>query len=107
MLAAIHAVDKVHAGTKDSSVMYIPICPVTEQNATYMVQQREAFRSGAPGPDFGGGEGEARHQGRLGEGDLARLDGLRAMGMQKLEVKDEMKRGEREVMERANRVLGF
>ncbi|KAH7322632.1 DUF1479 domain protein [Stachybotrys elegans] len=103
----IHAVDKVHAGTQDSSVMYIPICPVTEQNAAYMVRQREAFRQGAPGPDFGGGEGEARHEGRLGEGDLARLRGLRAMGMQRLEVREGMRRGEREVVERANRVLGF
>ncbi|KAF4943553.1 hypothetical protein FGADI_13344, partial [Fusarium gaditjirri] len=32
----IHSVDKVHAGTSDSSVLYIPICPVTAQNAEYM-----------------------------------------------------------------------
>ncbi|KAF5533931.1 DUF1479 domain-containing protein, partial [Fusarium mexicanum] len=32
----IHSVDKVHAGTADSSVLYIPICPITAQNAEYM-----------------------------------------------------------------------
>ena len=42
----IHAVDKVHAGTTDSSVMYIPTCPLTETNAEYLVRQREAFKAG-------------------------------------------------------------
>lgn len=51
---AIHAVDKVHAGTGDSSVMYIPCCPLTETNAEYLVRQREAFAEGRPAPDFPG-----------------------------------------------------
>ncbi|KAF5018876.1 hypothetical protein F66182_9137, partial [Fusarium sp. NRRL 66182] len=51
----IHAVDKVHAGTSDSSVLYIPVCPVTKQNGEYMARQRDAFRAGTPGPDFPGG----------------------------------------------------
>jgi len=51
---AIHAVDKVHAGTSDSSVMYIPCCPLTETNAEYLVRQREAFSEGRPAPDFPG-----------------------------------------------------
>lgn len=42
----IHAVDKVHAGSTDSSVMYIPTCPLTETNAEYLVRQREAFKAG-------------------------------------------------------------
>ncbi|KAF5234576.1 hypothetical protein FANTH_12094, partial [Fusarium anthophilum] len=57
----IHSVDKVHAGTADSSVLYIPICPITAQNAEYMVRQREAFLRGTPGPDFPGGAGESGH----------------------------------------------
>ena len=43
---AIHAVDKTHAGAADSSVMYIPACPLTENNAKYLVRQREAFLQG-------------------------------------------------------------
>ena len=48
---AIHAVDKTHAGKDDSSVMYIPACPLTEANADYLVRQREAFFEGTSPPD--------------------------------------------------------
>jgi Protein of unknown function (DUF1479) len=30
---SLHAVDKVHAGRGDSSVIYTPACPLTEVNA--------------------------------------------------------------------------
>ena len=43
---AIHAVDKIHAGKSDSSVMYIPACPLTEANAEYLKRQRETFFEG-------------------------------------------------------------
>ncbi|CAI4217794.1 unnamed protein product [Parascedosporium putredinis] len=56
----IHAVDKVHAGKSDSSVLYIPVCPTTEINAKYLVRQRQAFIDGTPGPDFPGGKGWGR-----------------------------------------------
>ena len=46
-LAAIHSVDKVHAGSSDSSVLYIPVCPVTDINAEYAARQRAAFRAGS------------------------------------------------------------
>ena len=45
-MKAIHAVDKTHAGTTDSSVIYIPACPLTETNAEYLKRQREAFLEG-------------------------------------------------------------
>ncbi|SCO50636.1 related to DUF1479 domain protein [Fusarium fujikuroi] len=97
----IHSVDKVHAGTADSSVMYIPICPITAQNAEYMVRQREAFLRGTPGPDFPGGAGESGHVGR---GTEEMLDGAarRAMGLSALRTE-----GEDEVVREANRILGF
>ncbi|SCV57157.1 related to DUF1479 domain protein [Fusarium fujikuroi] len=97
----IHSVDKVHAGTADSSVMYIPICPITAQNAEYMVRQREAFLRGTPGPDFPGGAGESGHVGR---GTEEMLDGAarRAMGLSALRAE-----GEDEVVREANRILGF
>lgn len=42
----IHAVDSVHKGLSDSSVMYIPACPLTIENAKYLVRQRDAFLEG-------------------------------------------------------------
>ena len=48
---AIHAVDKIHVGKDDSSVMYIPACPLTEANAGYLVRQREAFFEGRSPPE--------------------------------------------------------
>ena len=42
----IHAVDSIHAGTTDSSVMYIPACPLTEANARYLARQRQSFIEG-------------------------------------------------------------
>ncbi|KZV93442.1 DUF1479-domain-containing protein, partial [Exidia glandulosa HHB12029] len=54
----IHAVDKKHAGASDSSVLYIPACPLTEENARTLARQKGCFIEGTPSPDFGGGEGE-------------------------------------------------
>ncbi|KAI0475709.1 DUF1479 domain protein [Xylariaceae sp. FL0804] len=106
----IHAVDKVHEGRSDSSVLYIPICPVTEQNARYLRRQREAFLAGAPGPDFPGGRGEAGHVGRPTEDYLrahSGAEGLRALGFEKLVAAESDGKGAREVMVKANEILGF
>ncbi len=54
MMPAIHAVDKTHNGTGDSSVLYIPVCPTTEESAKYVARQRAAFLEGTPAPDFPG-----------------------------------------------------
>lgn len=81
---SIHAVDKIHAGKSDSSVMYIPACPFTEANASYLVRQKEAFLSGTPGPDFPGGKGESEHAGRMTRRDIEEAGGemgLAAMGL--------------------------
>jgi hypothetical protein len=53
----LHAVDEIHKGAGDSSLLYIPACPLTERNARYLVRQRKAFLEGTPGPDFPGGAG--------------------------------------------------
>jgi hypothetical protein len=42
----IHAVDKNHNGTGDSTVLYIPATPLTEQNAEYLARQRTNFVQG-------------------------------------------------------------
>ena len=107
----IHAVDPKHTGHVDSSVLYIPVCPLTADNARYLVRQRDTFCSGAPSPDFGGGVGEARHVGRPREADLPALmgdEGRRAMGLARWPGEEEgLTSGEREVLKMANAELGF
>ncbi|KAF2198707.1 DUF1479-domain-containing protein [Delitschia confertaspora ATCC 74209] len=107
----IHAVDKTHAGTQDSSVLYIPACPLTETNAKYLVRQRDAFVEGVASPDFGGGAGESEHVGRVKVQDMEGLvgeEGCRGMGLREWDSGAEgLTNGEREVLDRANKVLGF
>ncbi|KAK5131820.1 hypothetical protein LTR08_000575 [Meristemomyces frigidus] len=108
---AIHAVDSIHAGTTDSSVLYIPACPLTVGNAAFLARQRAAFLAGTPCPDFGGGVGESAHVGRPGVADVARVDagdGMRAFGLRAWESDGVgLSAGQREVMDRANKILGF
>jgi len=103
---SIHAVDKMHAGKGDSSVMYIPACPLTEVNARYLVRQREAFTNGTPGPDFPGGKGECEHVGRMRKGDIEAAggeDGLRAMGLGNWSSQLE---SEKKIVRVANSIVG-
>ncbi|KAK1723373.1 uncharacterized protein BDZ83DRAFT_626510 [Colletotrichum acutatum] len=102
----IHAVDKVHQGQSDSSVMYIPVCPATDLNVGYLARQREAFLEGLPGPDFPGGKGESEHVGRPGEDAIQGVEARRAMGLEKL-IGAGDGHGERDLIQRANEVLGF
>ncbi|KAI2607829.1 DUF1479-domain-containing protein [Hypoxylon sp. NC1633] len=106
----IHAVDKVHKGISDSSVLYIPVCPVTELNAKYLVRQKEAFINGTPGPDFPGGQGESSHVDRSTESYLrshATSEGLRASGFEKLVPSAADTFGAKSVVSLANGILGF
>jgi len=107
----IHAVDGIHSGETDSSVLYIPACPLTVHNAEFLARQRRAFLNGYPCPDFGGGVGESRHAGRPGVQDVVKVNagaGMQAFGL-KAWNSDEggLGQGQREVMDRANKVLGF
>ncbi|KAF2017640.1 DUF1479-domain-containing protein [Aaosphaeria arxii CBS 175.79] len=107
----IHAVDKVHSGTSDSSVLYIPACPLTEESAINLAEQRRAFIDGTPSPDFGGGIGESEHIGRVNVEEMEGLvgvEGCRAMGLHEWDSDAEgLTPGQREVLDRANKVLGF
>lgn len=97
-------------GKDDASVLYIPVCPTTEQNAKYLKRQREAFINGTPGPDFPGGVGESQHVDKCGPEylrSLADSEGLRAAGFEKLAPKDQEPIGSRKVIEEANQILGF
>ncbi|KNG88506.1 hypothetical protein ANOM_003223 [Aspergillus nomiae NRRL 13137] len=107
----IHAVDRVHNGSGDSSVLYIPACPVTEANANYVKRQRNDFREGVPPPDFPGGKGESEHVGRATETCLRKSTsslGLRSLGLDKWDLDDQsLKKGQRLVLDRSNQILGF
>lgn len=107
----IHAVDRVHQGSSDSSVLYIPVCPLTVDNAAYLRRQRECFLSGAPSPDFGGGEGESNHIGRPTVEVVPSLmneEGMRGIGVKEWDsTAPGLSKGQREVMDLANRELGF
>ncbi|MCJ1420300.1 hypothetical protein MMC32_006657 [Xylographa parallela] len=107
----IHAVDKIHEGKSDSSVLYIPVCPVTETNAEYLARQRDAFLSGLPGPDFPGGKGESEHIGRPTIDYLskhAQKEGMQAMGLESLSTTGrEDTFGGKIAIERANAILAL
>jgi hypothetical protein len=107
---AIHAVDKKHGGTSDSSVLYIPVCPTTKASAEYVARQRAAFLQGTPGPDFPGGEGESRHIGRATEDYVKKYCdpvGVQAMGLGKLATVEGDTEGGKAAVQQANEVLGF
>lgn len=99
--------DKVHQGSSDSSVLYIPVCPTTALNAEYLATQRAAFRAGTPGPDFPGGRGEADHVDRPAEAAITGGLGRAAMGLERLGINDGATQGERDVVAKANAILGF
>lgn len=103
----IHSVDKEHRGRGDSSVLYIPACPMTPPNVEFLMKQRKAAVAYAPPPDFpgAGGEGELGFKGAFDWNSLP-TDGLRAMGLgsQKWDVNENMSDGERKVVEDANRM---
>jgi len=107
----IHAVDKKHAGTSDSSVLYIPACPLTEVNAEFLLRQREAFMEGIPCPDFGGGDGESKHVGRWGVDEVSEISdegALRAFGLSKWDSSEQgLSPGQHALMNKANKILGF
>jgi Protein of unknown function (DUF1479) len=102
----IHSVDKEHQGAGDSSVLYIPACPMTPPNVDFLMRQRKAALAYSPPPDFpgAGGEGELGFEGAVDWNDVS-SDGLRAMGLgsQKWELTGSMSEGERKVVEDANR----
>ncbi|KAI9670008.1 MAG: hypothetical protein M1831_007044 [Alyxoria varia] len=107
----IHAIDQVHKGTSDSSVMYIPSCPLSEVNAQYLARQRDAFLNGTPGPDFPGGEGESRHVGKPTVDDMLKTTeagSLRAFGLESWNSEEELlSPGQKTIMDFANKSLGF
>ena len=106
----IHAVDSIHAGKSDSSVMYIPACPTTKLNVDCARQQREHFLQGIPPSDFPGGVGESQH---IGRGDAATVmaiagpEALRSFGFAPFDLAAAKMKGEADVLKYGNEVMGF
>ena len=103
----IHAVDQEHQGSSDSSVLYIPACPITGPNVEHLKKQRDAAVRYSPPPDFpgAGGAGELGFEGGV---DWSRLPagGLKAMGMGEngWQVEDSMSEGEKNAIFEANKI---
>lgn len=101
--------------SSSSALLNIPTCPLTQNNAKYLVRQRKAFLLGFPGPDFcsthaeGCGEiGESCHMGRPGVQEINETGGeeaLRAMGLLAWEEDDAFDAGEKGLLIMANALL--
>lgn len=108
-----------------STLLYIPACPLTLNNAKYLVHQRKAFLLGYPGPDFTTSNnatpthdgpnnerpveiGESYHMGRPGVHEINEAGGeeaLRAMGLLVWDEDDAADASERALLKRANTLL--
>ncbi|EIW80163.1 DUF1479-domain-containing protein [Coniophora puteana RWD-64-598 SS2] len=78
----VHAVESVHGGSGDSSVMYIPAAPLCIKNAHYLRDQRETFTHGYPAPDFPGGEGESKFVNRYLPRHITTSEARQALGFE-------------------------
>jgi len=94
----VHAVEALHNGNGDSSVLYIPAVPLTLNNARYLRDQRLNFLSGHPAPDFPGGEGESKFVGRATVEDVETSEGRRMLGIEAFDTS----KGQRDFFEKAN-----
>lgn len=104
----IHAVDSEHVGDHDSLVFYIPSAPLCKTNLKYALTQREAFLSGAVGPDFPGfphDVAEKEHKGRAEIEDIIQTGGSSAMEeflFKRIETKASYSKGAQEMIKIAN-----
>ncbi|KAL6305120.1 hypothetical protein BKA93DRAFT_817078 [Sparassis latifolia] len=101
----VHSVETDHNGLGDSSVLYIPAVPLTEHNATYLREQRLAFKGGLPPPDFPGGDGESRFFGRATTEDVEGVEGRRLLGLEPFEVPSGATAAEVKLIHAANSIL--
>lgn len=75
----IHAVEPLHNGTHDSSVLYIAAVPTTKDNVRYIEQQAKDFRNGvAPEDKQQQDVDERKFVGFLGEDGVKGAAGRRA-----------------------------
>lgn len=102
----IHAVEPIHKGNSDSSVMYIPAVPLTIRNIEQLAETKLCFQTLEPSPDFPGGSGEKGFKGVGTLQDITTTQGLNAFGYgAPLNIDKNTTFGEREVLELANKCL--
>ena len=107
----VHAVDSIHMGRHDSSVLYIPSAPLCKRNLEYAWAQRESFFKGLVGPDFPGfpdSIGETKHIGRAGVEDVYEEggeDALKEFTLDRFEEDDNFPRGALRAVHKANKIL--
>lgn len=101
----VHAVESDHTGLSESSVLYIPACPLTERNAHYLRKQKAAFTTGNAPPDFLSGDGEAQLAGRAKTEDVKDVEGRRLLGLEPFAIPAGASAIERELVEEANVLL--
>jgi hypothetical protein len=63
-------VEVEHAGTSDSSVIYVGATPSTSNNVLYVKDQWTRFKNGLPPKDFEHGKDESKFKGYVGEGGI-------------------------------------
>ncbi|KAI5467295.1 hypothetical protein BGZ63DRAFT_410303 [Mariannaea sp. PMI_226] len=106
---AVYALDRLRRpDLPETTIMYLPACPLTQTNALYLARQRKAFLLGHPGPDFGGVFGESARTASAGVqevGEAGGVDALRAMGLLPWDEEEAMDDREQEVLEMANGIL--
>ncbi|PLB48654.1 DUF1479 domain protein [Aspergillus steynii IBT 23096] len=106
---SIHALDKTLYDNEDCRLLSIPVCPVTKTNAICLAGQRAALR-GNQSSDLSGAEEGAEKTDQPSEEVLRSWTddvGKQAFGLEGLVTEDIALPGERRVIEKANRILGF
>lgn len=107
----VHKVEEAHAGSSDSSVVYIPVVPLCSYNIANLVEQRKAFLEGVPPPDMvsrHGEEEEKEYEDRGRPEDILTLEGRRIMGFTPFDVEEEcITPGQLRIRTLANEALGF
>lgn len=106
----IHEVDKVHPGTRDSSVVYNACTPLVPYNIDSLSNTREAFLSAQPPRDFAElviGETECMHKDNGAKREyILSEEGNRAMGFAQFDVDEPgITDGQRKVRQMANKIL--
>lgn len=85
--------------------------PLTRYNVANMVEQRKAFLSGLPPPDFpvaAGTRTEADHEDRGSAENILSTEGRRMLGLEAFNVQEEgLTAAQRRIREYANKILGF
>jgi len=111
----VHDVDRIHRGPKgkDSSVIYIPVAPLCDENIKNMMHHRTAFEQCKPIDDFpneaknikDGVEAQHVNHGARRE-NIMTEEGLRALGLAPFDVSEHgLSQGARTIRERANSAM--